>query len=209
MKELMAEQDSTERLVERAKAGERTAFDGLVTRHQDRLLRRIEAELQSCSPGQVDPEEVLQETLYQALRSLDRFEWQGEDSFYFWLCGISKNVIRDQAKKARRGSPMPSPEHVPAKDVSPSTAMRRAERFDRLEAALGTLPPEYQEVLRLARIEGLRIKDIAVRMKRSEYAVKHLMARAVRQLRDVFGDTESLHLANRVLKDRDHTDDQT
>jgi RNA polymerase sigma-70 factor (ECF subfamily) len=208
MKELMAEQDSIQKLVERAKAGERIAFDGLTVRYQDRLLRRIKIQLQGSPYAQVDPEEVLQETLYQALRSLDRFEWQGEGSFYFWLSGISKNVIRDKVKKTTRSSQMPAPEQVPAKDVSPSKVMRRDERFERLEAALGALPPEYEEVLRLARIDGLKIKDIAVRMKRSEYAVKHLLARAIRQLRDSFGETESLHLVNRVLKSRDHTDGQ-
>jgi len=165
MKELMAEEDSTERLVERAKAGERTAFDGLATGHQVCLLRRIETELRCCPRGQVDAEEVLQETLYQALRSLDRFEWHGEDSFSLWLWGIAKNVIRDQAKKATRSAPMPAPERVPAKDVSPSTAMRRTERFDRLEAALGKLTPDYQQVLRLARIEGLRINNLRLTVR--------------------------------------------
>jgi DNA-directed RNA polymerase specialized sigma24 family protein len=46
----------------------------------------------------------------------------------------------------------------------------------------------------MARIERLSIGQIAERMGRSPDAVKQLLSRALKQLRQSFGNTESLHL---------------
>ena len=56
------------------------------------------------------------------------------------------------------------------------------------------LSPDYRTVIQLARIEGLKVREIAKRMGRSESAVKNLLLRAMKQLRDTFPDTESLGL---------------
>ena len=65
---------------------------------------------------------------------------------------------------------------------------------------MSRLPPDYREVLRLSQLERLKVKEIATRMNRSEYSVKHLMARALCKLRDSFGDTESLSLPERPIQ---------
>ncbi|HAK96178.1 MAG TPA: hypothetical protein DCM87_14590, partial [Planctomycetes bacterium] len=83
--------------------------------------------------------------------------------------------------------------------ASPSRAARREERFDRLEGALARLPEEHRQVIRLARIEGLPIAEIAVRMNRSAAAVSMLLSRALKRLREGFGDTESMSLPDRML----------
>ena len=75
--------------------------------------------------------------------------------------------------------------------------LRREERFERLQKALESLPPDYREAIRLSRIEGLKTVEIAERMGRSREAVKQLIFRALRRLRESFGDTESLHLPDR------------
>ena len=204
----MDQQDSVQRCVEKARAGDRAAFGELVRRYEERLLAALELSLPSGLRGASDREEILQETLCRAFQSLDRFEWRGEESLYLWLGGIARNVAREAAKDGNKRRELPRPELIPAEDVSPSRMMRRHERFDRLANALSRLRPEYQEVLRLARIEGLKVRDIARRMDRSEFAVKHLMARAIRQLQELFGDTESLHLPDRALGQRE-VDDAT
>ena len=58
------------------------------------------------------------------------------------------------------------------------------------------LSPDHRTVLRLSRMEGLSIKEIADQMDRSESAVKNLLQRAIKQLRQSFGDTESLNLGD-------------
>ena len=86
--------------------------------------------------------------------------------------------------------------------VSPSRAQRRDERFDRLESSLNSLSPEYRDVVRLARIEGLSIMAIAERLDRTPDSVRNLLLRAMKQLRQSFGDTESLGLPDRAIEDK-------
>ncbi|MBI4582659.1 MAG: sigma-70 region 4 domain-containing protein [Planctomycetes bacterium] len=51
----------------------------------------------------------------------------------------------------------------------------------------------------LSRVEGLKIKEVARLMNRSESAAKNLLFRALRELKSSFGDTESLNLPDRRL----------
>ncbi len=98
-------------------------------------------------------------------------------------------------------------DEIPVDVVSPSRVLRREERFDRLEDALGSLSAEYRQVLVLVRLEGLPIKEVARRMDRSYKAVSHLPFRATRKLREVFGDTESLQLPDRRFTHEGGEDD--
>ncbi len=85
--------------------------------------------------------------------------------------------------------------HLP----SPSSNQRREERFERLSKSVESLSPDHRTVIRLARIEGLKIREIAERMNRSESAVKNLLLRAMRELRNSFGETDSFSLPDRRL----------
>jgi RNA polymerase sigma-70 factor (ECF subfamily) len=165
----------------------------------------IERQLSAQGQGRLCPEEILQETFVRALGAIERFEWQGADSFDLWLRGIARNVLLKAASQSRRTRVLKLPEQVPASSASPSKAIRRDERFDRLERALAQLSAEYREVLRLARLEGLKVSEIAVRMNRSENAVRLLLARAAMKLRKTFGDTESLHLPDRTFNEEGDT----
>jgi len=78
--------------------------------------------------------------------------------------------------------------------------LRRAERFDRLREALQALPPDYRQAILLVRLDGLRVKEAAMRMQRTPKAVTHLLARGLRMLKQGFGDTESLGLPAERLK---------
>ena len=95
---------------------------------------------------------------------------------------------------------------IAASGVSPSKAERRNERFDRFEAALKQLSPDYRQAILLARIEGLSIEEVARRMKRSPNAVSHILLRALRKLRETFGDTQSLNLPDRRLAEEEAAD---
>ena len=95
----------------------------------------------------------------------------------------------------------------PGDEPSPSRSMRRGERFDRLEAALDNLSPDQRQVVELARLRGMPIKEIASRMQRSPDAVSHLLSRALKNLKETFGDTESLALPARSFEPRGGYDD--
>jgi RNA polymerase sigma factor (sigma-70 family) len=72
-----------------------------------------------------------------------------------------------------------------------------------LQRALESLSPDHREVILLARVEGLSMKEIAERLHRSPNAVVQLLWRALKKLRDAFGETESLHLPPRRLSEKE------
>ena len=90
--------------------------------------------------------------------------------------------------------------------LSQSKAMRRDERFDRLQAAIDALSPQYRQVLLLVRIEKLSIKEAARRLEKTPNAVSRMVLRASRKLKVIFGDTESLGLPDRELSRREGAD---
>jgi RNA polymerase sigma-70 factor (ECF subfamily) len=197
----MATSGDIQALVQAAQGGDPAAFEELVEEYRSRLEGLIGSRLGSHLRANVELEDVLQDTLLRAYRSIGTFTWTKDDSFFLWLSGIAEHVIRSVAQRQqKKGGHILLKRDPTASDVSAATAMRRDERFERLRQSLTSLSDDHRQVIELARIEGLRIKDIAKRMERSPDAVKKLLARALRQLKAQFGDTESLHLPERRLR---------
>ncbi len=132
---------------------------------------------------------------------MQRFEWCGDDSFRRWLESIAIHVTLDAVRHQGRRTVLRIDRDLKGDGSSPSKGIRRRERLDRLEASMKTLSPDYRTVLRLSRMDGLSIKEIANQMGRSESAVKNLLLRATKQLRQSFGDTESLNLGDGHFED--------
>ena len=193
--------DTSLALVRKAKSGDRHAFERLLESYGGRVRALIASRLKAREMVTVEVDDVLQEALLRSYRAIGGFEWQGEDSFLRWVGGIIDNVIREISRRGAR-KPVFRLEHdVSDEPVSPSRAMRREERLDRLHGALNDLVPEYREVIVLSRIEGRSFDEIAERMGRSPNAVKQLLWRALKKLKESFGDTESLNLPRREFKE--------
>jgi RNA polymerase sigma-70 factor (ECF subfamily) len=199
--------DIQQELLERARNGDREAFESLVRPLRQELLRRIRLKIGASLRKTLDPEDILQEAQLRALQSISRFRWQGEGSLAAWLGGIAANLVLHSAKTRRRRRELRIVREPCARDTTPSRELRRKERFERLKESLEELPPDYRTVVRLARIEGLRVQDIAVRMGRSQSAVKNLLFKAMKKLQESFGNTESLGLPDRHLGQSETKDD--
>ena len=193
-------------LVGNAQLGDRTAFDGLVARTRDDLRATIAARLGSHLRSSVDIEDILQETYTRALQAIGNFRHNGPKSFLQWLRTIAEHVVLEAAKRQRRDPILQIDREAQASDVSPSRDARRAERFERLQRALEELSEDHRQVVYLARIEGLKIREIAARMNRSPGAIGNLLLRAMKQLKTSFGDTESLHLPDGAFWREDESD---
>ncbi|MBN1420629.1 MAG: sigma-70 family RNA polymerase sigma factor [Planctomycetes bacterium] len=199
----MDAEERTRSLIERAQGGDQEAFRELMSVHREDLEAVIRARLGPRLRGRIQVDDVLQETSLRAFRGLSSFRAQDAGSFVRWLVRIAINVIREAARRERRHVIVPLTGDVPGSGVSQSTAMRRNERFDRLQGTLNALGPEFRQVILLARIERLPIKVVAERMGRSPGAVTQLLWRAMQKLKATFGSTESLHLPDRRLEDRE------
>lgn len=199
---MMKAQDPTEALVNRVRGGDRTGFEELVEKYQGRLERWIRSRLSGGIEQKLGVGDVVQETFLKAFKSLDRFEWRDEDSFLRWLNRIALNVIREAARRENRRLIIPLEEDVEAKGPTQSEDLRRRERFGRLKAALDTLSPDHRQVIVLARLKRLPMKEVARRMGRTPEAATQLLWRAMKKLKASFGDTESLHLPDWNLDTR-------
>ena len=198
----MEAENRTEALVQKAKEGDRAAFRRLAQRYEARLLRLVRSRLGSGLDQKIDASDVVQDTFLRALEALGGFWWQGEDSFFRWLTRIATNSLRQTARRQKRMIIVPLLDRVEANSLTQSRALRRHERFDRLQEALDELSREHRQVILLARVERLPMKEVARRMRRTTAATSQLLWRAMKSLREHFGDTESLHLPDRRLGDR-------
>ncbi len=197
----MPDETRERQLVERARSGDQQAFEELCLGLRERLLATIQSRLGPTARQAIDPEDVLQASFVRALHSIQRFEWRGEDSFRRWLESIAIHVTLDAVRHQGRRTVLRIDRELKGDGASPSKGIRRRERLDRLEVSMKALSPDYRTVLRLSRMDGLSIKEIANQMGRSESAVKNLLLRATKQLRQSFGDTESLNLGDGHFED--------
>ncbi len=195
----MPKDDEIQKLVERAQGGDREAFLALARRHRESLDCVIEDRLGKPLQTQMEAGDVCQETLLRAWQGMAKFQWQGEGSFARWLNGIALNVILEAASQLKRDPPAALEIEVAAADTNPSKALQREERLKQLKKSLDLLPADYKRVLLMVYLEGLTVSEIARHMDRTPNAVSHLILRALRKLREAFGDTESLGLPDTPL----------
>ena len=196
---IMERQDAAEILVRKAQAGDREAFERLVEGYRGRIASLLHARLGEVLRSRLDVDDLLQEVLLRAFSSLIRFQWSGDDSFFRWLTGIVRNVVHEAARREKRELILPLEGRLEAPNLTGSHALAREDRFERLKAAIGRLKPEHRDVILLARIQRLPIREVAERLGRTPDAAVQLLRRALKSLKGEFGDTESLGLPDRSL----------
>jgi|WetSurMetagenome_2_1015567.scaffolds.fasta_scaffold20435_3 RNA polymerase sigma-70 factor, ECF subfamily len=112
-------------------------------------------------------EDLTQETLLRAFRSLDTYRPQGK--FQAWIFRIAVNLARDWIRRRPRDSAVslddgPDPAgagSAVAAEMPPDAAMTLADRAKRVESALVRLPQADREVLLMRYYGDLPFKDIA------------------------------------------------
>ena len=103
-------------------------------------------------------EELTQETFYQAVKSVDRFD--GSCKVSVWLCQIAKHLWFQHLRKQKREAPV-LPEDLP-ESPGPSAEERLLEqegRMDLLRLVHG-LPEPAREVVYLRAFGGLSFREI-------------------------------------------------
>ena len=182
-------------LVRRMREGDPWAFEHLFEPHEEALRARIAQILPASLRRRESVSDALQETRITALARCASFEERHENALRAWLLRIAElkalaTVRRHSAVKraaSREASGSGLVDEIAGRDsASPSQAVMRAELGALVRTALETLPDDYREVLRLARIEGLPLGEVALRMGRSREAIKKLYGRAVSRFAVVF-----------------------
>ncbi len=151
-------------LIERARAGDARAFEDLA-RREERALYRHAARIVGPGP---DAEDVVQDALFSAWRSIRSFEGT---SFKAWLFRIVTNRALDRirARKRRPELPLDPPEDedvVWAEPASPGPDLLEIassrEALVVVEEALRHVPEEQRAALLLRDVEGFAYEEIAL-----------------------------------------------
>lgn len=114
----------------------------------------------------------------QALANIGKFKWRGAP-FVTWLYRIAANAIADQARKKSRETA----EIDLTANTSVDPDLEQVERCAQLFRAVDALPEDQRKVILLRFGEEQSIREIAVRLNRSEGAVKQLQFRGLENLR--------------------------
>ena len=85
-------------LVAKAQASDRSAFNRLSGESRSRLTGFVRSRLGEGLRSRHDVEDVVQETLLRAYRSIGRFEWQGDGSFLRWRISIADRLWSARAR---------------------------------------------------------------------------------------------------------------
>ena len=163
-------------LLARSAAGDRAAFDVVVTRHAASVLRMIRFRI-----GDPAAEDVLQQTFLAAWRAAPGF--RGDAQVKTWLFTIARNTAAKARDRAQRSPVADVPIDTLGVEAGwgsedPETMALAAERRDLLRAAFDTLDDEAREVLTLRDLEGLSGEETAALLGVGVAAMKSRLHRA-------------------------------
>ncbi|HEU4389005.1 MAG TPA: sigma-70 family RNA polymerase sigma factor, partial [Blastocatellia bacterium] len=173
----MEDATSTFGLLERVQQGDKQALSDLFQKNIRRLAVLVHYKMSPDLRRFADVDDVVQETLLEAYRDIDQFNYRKPGSFLSWLARIADHVIVDLARSQGRqkraaelvrfkseSNPL-GPD--PAVSSTPSRILAEKENVALLIAKLDRLPDNYREVILLAKVEGLTTQELAGRLGQS------------------------------------------
>lgn len=152
------------------------------------------AQLPAHLRGQVDPSDVVQNTLLKAHEHFDQYHGTSEAELAAWLRRILANVMIDALRRVTREPRVlqameQSSSHlealIAAEGSTPSEQAVRQEELERLAHALELLPDDQRTAVQLQQIQEYSVDEIAKLMGRSKTAVGGLLKRGMRRLREL------------------------
>lgn len=110
-------------------------------------------------------DELTQETFYQAIKSIERFE--GDCKLSTWLCSIAKKQLQNYYRKARSAPDSEQDNSFPNSLSAETETIQRLEAME-LIRLLHEIPDPYREVLYLRLFGNLSFAEIGSIMGRTE-----------------------------------------
>lgn len=178
-------------LLEHAQAGDRRAFDALMTPYEKKLYTL-------CFRMAGDKEDALdcaQEAMLRVWRAL--YSYRKEASFTTWIYRIATNTCLDLLRK-RKTKPSVSLEaltdagfFVQASSGDPEEHAVSNARRDALQTGINALPPDMRAALILRDVQGFSYEEVSAILDTPLGTVKSRINRAREKLRTIlFQNTE-------------------
>ena len=170
----------------------------LKTRAED-LKSYINRQLPAKLRRMTDPDDVVQDTFFEAFRRIAEFVPQEKESTYRWLLTIARHRILNLARIHARpkhgngevlseeelthGSVLELLQDLAIYEKTPSRSASRRELVLLVEKSIETLQPDYRQAVRFRYIQGLSLVETAVKMQRTTDAAQKLCVRGLKALR--------------------------
>jgi len=155
-------------LIERHREGDRRALDELFRRYAERVRRIVAVRMGAFLRSRADVEDVVQETLLRAFKSLEGYESREDAKLIDWMARIAENALRnlyshEHAQKRDAGQEVgleglrgsaPGESSLGWDLVAEATSIpdrvSRGEMEEVVDACLATMREEEREVILLA-----------------------------------------------------------
>jgi RNA polymerase sigma-70 factor (ECF subfamily) len=166
-------------------AGSAARFEAVVVPEVEVMLRVA----RSITRNAHDAEDLVQETMVRAFRSIDRFDGRHPRA---WLLTILRNAEINRHRRRRPGLLTDAQTNLPdpvadSGDTAEDAAL--SDTFDEaVETAFDGLSPEFREVVELVDLGGLSYAEAAKVAGIPEGTVMSRLHRARRRIREALGD---------------------
>jgi len=165
----MGEINVDQELVRRVQHGDKKAFDVLVRKYQQKIVKLISRYVRD----QDEALDVAQETFIKAYRALANF--RGESAFYTWLYRIAINTAKNYLVAQSRRPPDTDIDAEDAVQFEGDSALRETDLPEQLVhrdeverviyEAIDGLPEDLRTAITLRELEGLSYEEIAQAME--------------------------------------------
>ncbi len=203
----MADQDSTntDRLLQRATAGDAVALNELISNHRRYLCKVVDLRMEDELRVRIDPSDVVQQTQLVASQRIDDFLLRRPASFRIWLRRKALEQLVDMQRRHVNAAKRSVRREVKISDRSsiaiarslfvaaPSQQLRRKEQTAQVHAALGSMSESDREVLLLRHVEELTNTEVADVLDIDAASASQRYGRALRRLRQKLTTAEGCH----------------
>ena len=164
----MGEKNTDQALVERVQSGDKKAFDLLVLKYQQRIMKVLSRYVRDPSEVQ----DLAQEAFIKAYRALPNF--RGDSALYTWLYRIAINTAKNFVVAQGRRPPNDDIEATEAEQYDGESALKdyasperetlRDEIRETVFRAIDELPEDLKTAITLRELEGMSYEEIAEAM---------------------------------------------
>jgi RNA polymerase sigma-70 factor (ECF subfamily) len=163
-----------------------SAFEGEVLPHADRLFRLALWFVRNRS----DAEDIVQDTMIQALKSFHRF--QPGTNCRAWLTTILQRIVSNRRRAAGRSKVVEDPDDRIAQTVAFVPPVPQELTDELLLESLRRLPATFQDVILLCDVEELSYKEAASALSIPIGTVMSRLHRGRAQLRSELAAADAL-----------------
>lgn len=183
-------------LISQAQTGNHSAFETLVHRYDQAVLRLA----LNLSGSEAEAQDIYQEAFFKAYRSLRNFRF--ECSFYTWMYRIVTNLCLDHLRNRRvrrEDSAIAVSSNGEEYDLfcylpdlhprsNPERGLLNRELRLRIGRALQKLTPRERMVFELKHYQGLRLRAVGEILDTTEETIKSTLFRATQKMRAILAD---------------------